>query len=280
MLCDHCQNETATVFVTKIVDDKTSKLRLCAVCARDRAIDEGWLEGLGDDAAQFSDLPLEEIVMKLFAAADNSRDDTAGPDEAETSEKWSLTELAALDAAGFKPGEFSGDEDAVDDADEWEDGATDDDLSEALNELLAAHNDRDVDAPSPLDSESNPFGDEVPHPSRPIAVARCPKCETTWDRLRQDGRVGCATCYSTFADQINDVMARLQSAQQHIGKAPRAATKRRRRLEHLRARRDHRLALLNERLTQALADEKYEEAAKLRDKIKIVESTIVSKDEG
>lgn len=272
MLCDNCQTETATVFVTKIVDDKTSKLRLCADCARDRAINEGWLEGLGDDLTQFGDASLQEIVEKLFA----TMGDDAASENAEAPEKWSLSELAALDAAGFKPGEFSGDEDAIDEAEELED----DELTEALNELLAAHNDHeashyDPGTPAPPGEEANPF-EEAPRSSRPIAVERCPKCETTWDRLRQDGRVGCATCYSTFAEQINEVMSRLQSAQQHIGKAPRAATKRRRRLEHLRARRDHRLALLNERLKQALTDQKYEEAAKLRDKIKIVESTIVS----
>jgi protein-arginine kinase activator protein McsA len=78
-----------------------------------------------------------------------------------------------------------------------------------------------------------------------------------------------------FADQLSQVMERVQRASQHAGKAPRTAEKRHRRLLHLRARRDHRLEMLNRRLEESIAQEKYEEAAKLRDKIKVLTSTIV-----
>jgi protein-arginine kinase activator protein McsA len=70
----------------------------------------------------------------------------------------------------------------------------------------------------------------------------------------------------------------VQHAPEHRGKKPRAAEKRRNRLEHLRARRDHRLEMLNRRLDEAVRDERYEEAAKLRDQIKVVSSTIVRDD--
>ncbi len=73
-------------------------------------------------------------------------------------------------------------------------------------------------------------------------------------------------------------MARMQRDARHVGKRPRAAEKRRRRLEHLRARRDHRLAMLQRRLQEAVAAEKYEDAAKLRDQIKIVASTIINQE--
>jgi protein-arginine kinase activator protein McsA len=111
---------------------------------------------------------------------------------------------------------------------------------------------------------------------REILAERCPKCGTTWDRLREDGRAGCAKCYVAFHDRLVDVMNRMQREAQHVGKTPRAAVKRRRRLEHLRARRDHRLEMLNRRLQEAITAEKYEDAAQLRDKIKMVSSTIVS----
>lgn len=107
---------------------------------------------------------------------------------------------------------------------------------------------------------------------------RCPKCRTTWDRLREDGRAGCASCYEMFEEELGETMEMGQHAAQHTGKAPRAATRRQRRLEMLRARRDSRLAMLRERLQAALEGEQFEEAAKLRDKIKVVESTIVEPD--
>jgi len=113
-----------------------------------------------------------------------------------------------------------------------------------------------------------------PIPIRDLS-ARCSHCGTTWDRLKADGRAGCASCYNEFRLQLRDVMTRLQSGTDHLGKQPRAAEKRRRRLVHLRQRRDHQLELLQSRLRDAVANERYEEAAKLRDKIKIVAATIV-----
>lgn len=105
---------------------------------------------------------------------------------------------------------------------------------------------------------------------------RCPHCGTTWDRIRADGRVGCASCYATFRAHIGGVMVRMQPGAAHVGKAPRAAQKRRLRLEHLRKRRDNQLAVLQSRLNEAVQAERYEEAARLRDKIKVVSTSIFS----
>jgi protein arginine kinase activator len=97
----------------------------------------------------------------------------------------------------------------------------------------------------------------------------------TWDRLKQDGRAGCAQCYETFDEELRAVMEKMQRGGAHIGKVPRTAQKRRNRLDHLRQLRDNKLELLKRRLEESIAAEKYEEAAKLRDKIKVVSSTIV-----
>jgi len=117
---------------------------------------------------------------------------------------------------------------------------------------------------------------ESPRAASPVVSSRCARCGMTWDRLREDGRAGCATCYETFADELRAVMEKSQRGAAHLGKTPRAAQKRRQRLLLLRARRDHQLELLQRRLQESVAAEKFEEAAKLRDKIRIVESTIVS----
>jgi protein-arginine kinase activator protein McsA len=118
-------------------------------------------------------------------------------------------------------------------------------------------------------------GDEATPSWKSTPTGRCAKCHTTWDRMREDGRAGCPACYEIFAEPLAETLERMQSASQHAGKAPRAAARRQRRLEHLRARRDSRLALLRERLEAALKADQFEEASKLRDKIRIVESTIV-----
>lgn len=122
--------------------------------------------------------------------------------------------------------------------------------------------------------DEDPF--EIPLEVAPHPHARCSGCGTTWDRIRHDGRAGCATCYATFREQLTGVMGRVQRGEIHVGKTPRAIEKRRLRLEQLRQRRDNQLLVLQTRLRNAVAAEKYEEAARLRDKIKIVSSTIVS----
>jgi protein-arginine kinase activator protein McsA len=247
-LCDICRQQEATVFVTKVLNNKASKQRLCESCARQRA-GEGWMQHLNGEMGVLSsdtigealqNLPLDEIVRSLF-------------DQVEFTEEDALQADADMFGSGsLNAGEFPADEDAVDEIDE------------AIGEEA---DDRELTEINP------PFTWAAP---RNIASARCSKCGTTWDRLRQDGRVGCVECYKVFQDQLSEVMERLQHAAQHIGKHPRAAAKRRRRLEHLRARRDHRLAMLQRRLQEAVSAENYEEAAKIRDKIKIVASTIVA----
>ena len=126
--------------------------------------------------------------------------------------------------------------------------------------------------------DGDPFDDdpfEIPLEVAPHPHARCAGCGTTWDRIRHDGRAGCAACYAAFREQLTGVMARVQRGEIHVGKTPRAIEKRRLQLEQLRQRRDNQLLVLQSRLQNAVAAEKYEEAAKLRDKIKVVSATIV-----
>ncbi len=104
--------------------------------------------------------------------------------------------------------------------------------------------------------------------------AICGGCGATWDKIASDERAGCAKCYSTFRASLTHLLEQVQREAKHFGKAPRAAQKRRLRLEHLRRRRDNQLAMLRNRLAQAVKFERYEEAATLRDKIKVVSSSL------
>ena len=126
---------------------------------------------------------------------------------------------------------------------------------------------------SPLDEVNL---DEFLRPGHHIEPSlRCARCNTAWETVKSQGRAGCAACYGAFRDQIGDVMGRVQRGAAHEGKAPRAAQKRVARLEQLRKRRDNQLEMLRNRLKEAVAQENYEDAAQLRDKIKIVSGTVV-----
>ena len=185
------------------------------------------------------------------------------------------------------------DDDPFEDADEWDE--TDPFEIEAPLPFAAHEEPRgdngetleDLDEGEPTDPDDyslsfldgDPFDDddpfEIPGDIAPGISARCSGCGTTWDRIRHDGRAGCAACYGEFREQLTGVMARVQRGENHTGKTPRAIEGRHHRLQHLRKRRDNQLAVLQGRLQKAISGEKYEEAARLRDKIKIVTSTIV-----
>ncbi len=177
-----------------------------------------------------------------------------------------------------------------DDAQNWEDDDPFADDEDAGEDDFDDEEPFDLEGGDPFESalgedelpfaalDGDPFDDdpfEVPTEIAPHLGARCAGCGTTWDRIRADGRAGCAGCYATFRVQLSGVMGRVQRGETHVGKTPRAIEARRLRLEQLRQRRDNQLLLLQNRLQNAVAAEKYEEAAKLRDKIKIVSATIV-----
>lgn len=265
MLCESCNQNPASVFVTQVINDEMTQIRLCESCARQRADDRG-------------EASIEDIVLGLFDELDGQRRQMQNHDEANG---FSVNELFMEIQNSDDLDEFLSNEDLADDMDEMDelDALDDDDFDDLSDDLAAELEAAEEAADDTFNAlneliKSGPFADAPER--RDIMARRCPKCSITWDRLRQDGRAGCAHCYEVFADQLHEVMQRVQHAPQHHGKKPRAAEKRRNRLEHLRARRDHRLEMLNRRLDEAVRAEKYEEAAKLRDQIKMVESTIVS----
>lgn len=252
-LCELCGERPATVFITKIVDNDSSKHSFCTRCATTQAQGQSWLSDLAeqigdsrlvedvqDAIEQFS---FETFVSQMMHPSDDEEDalndDFFDDEDSEDVEAFS----AANDS-------------------EWYDESSDDDVTWL--------------GPNSLDDPFADAGFDSPFAEVPEAKQRCSGCGTTWDRINSDGRTGCAACYNTFREQFGAVMGRVQRGAQHVGKLPRAAEKRKRRLEHLRQRRDNQLQLLQNRLKEAVVAERYEEAAQLRDRIKIVASTIVS----
>ncbi|MDX1679435.1 MAG: UvrB/UvrC motif-containing protein [Akkermansiaceae bacterium] len=88
---------------------------------------------------------------------------------------------------------------------------------------------------------------------------RCPSCGFTLDDLRRVRRFGCADCYQTFSEEVNNMLRSMHPGTSHVGKVP----------EGLVAKqvRSQRLEELQERLDEAIAAESYEEAAGIRDEI-------------
>lgn len=87
----------------------------------------------------------------------------------------------------------------------------------------------------------------------------CPDCGMTLAEFRSKGRLGCPKDYELFKQQVLPLLLRVHNAQKHRGRTPGLDEDQRQRLE--------RLHLLTEELEEAIRDEQYESAARLRDEI-------------
>ena len=97
------------------------------------------------------------------------------------------------------------------------------------------------------------------------AVQRCPSCGFTQADFKKTGRLGCPVCYDTFAEGLSGLLKAMHRRTMHTGKVP----ARLKRSIELGARRRQ----LQRDLDKAVADENYEDAALLRDKLRELEQT-------
>lgn len=88
------------------------------------------------------------------------------------------------------------------------------------------------------------------------AAQACPSCRTTLSQLHHSSLLGCPDCYRYFREPLLATIQRLQGATAHRGRRPKAREKESRRKE------------LQRQLEEAIAQERYEDAARLRDQLR------------
>lgn len=93
-----------------------------------------------------------------------------------------------------------------------------------------------------------------------VLRAACPECGMRLGDFKKTGRLGCPHCYQQFRAVIAQMLPQMQSSDEHTGKRPAAMLER---MEH-----ERRLAELTAKLKEAIEDEAYEEAARLRDELR------------
>lgn len=92
----------------------------------------------------------------------------------------------------------------------------------------------------------------------------CPDCGLTFSQFREHSLMGCPNCYKAMEAALAPMLERAQEGgTHHIGKVPRRAG--------AGEQRQQELLRLRKKLTDAVASEQYEEAARLRDQIRHVE---------
>jgi protein arginine kinase activator len=95
---------------------------------------------------------------------------------------------------------------------------------------------------------------------------KCPNCGFTQADFKKAGRLGCSQCYATFAEGLEGLLKSMHKGVKHVGKVPIA----------LRQTRDlsDRLKHLQKKLDKAVTAEDFEQAASLRDEIKVTRDQI------
>jgi len=100
--------------------------------------------------------------------------------------------------------------------------------------------------------------------------SKCSNCGLTYQDFRRIGRLGCSECYSAFSESLEVLLKRIHGSTQHLGQAPIRSAQQT--IVQLPKKKESGIEVLRVKLQQAIAAEEFEQAAKLRDKIRILEA--------
>ena len=92
----------------------------------------------------------------------------------------------------------------------------------------------------------------------PNSVA-CPQCGLKYAQFRAQGRLGCPADYEAFRTALEPLLERIHRHVRHVGKAP---------ARFQAQKRDAKLDDMRQQLKDAVRDERFEQAAQLRDLIR------------
>ena len=109
---------------------------------------------------------------------------------------------------------------------------------------------------------------------------KCKKCGLKYEDFIKNGEFGCEECYNTFSNAIDSVLKRLQGSSEHIGRKPTKlisnkdndvkVEEKEEKPKEDSSKETKKKKLQNE-LDKAIKEERYEDAAKIRDELKEVE---------
>ncbi len=99
----------------------------------------------------------------------------------------------------------------------------------------------------------------------PSSDNACEICGMSFENFKQEGKLGCENCYEMYRDKLTPILKRLHGSTRHTGKVPGRLS------ESIKMSKE--IEILKRQLDEAIKKEEYEEAAKIRDKIKVIEKT-------
>ena len=122
-----------------------------------------------------------------------------------------------------------------------------------------------------------------------LKTLKCNSCGYTFDDIINTGRLGCKNCYDIFQDRLDPIIKKIQGDNRHVGRIGKIIDSK---IDNINDDKEEsmkkdiknggnskednkelsKIEKLQEELKKAIAEEKYEQAAKIRDEIKKLES--------
>lgn len=138
----------------------------------------------------------------------------------------------------------------------------------------------DIDFSMPINFSnflSDFFDDDALLPSfAKVGVEKCPKCGLTYNEFVNNGKFGCGECYNAFSDRLDAILKNLHGSYKHTGRAPKNIVKeidiQKQETQTKKVdEKQEKIDKLNKDLQKAIKEERYEDAAKIRDEIKKIQ---------
>jgi protein arginine kinase activator len=101
---------------------------------------------------------------------------------------------------------------------------------------------------------------------------QCPACGYQLSTFRQNGRLGCTKCYASFKAQLEPLINNIHGNAKFVEEGSSLEARPETPLVPDRRSKDPRVQALRERMGQAILQESFEEAARLRDEIRRIEN--------
>lgn len=105
-----------------------------------------------------------------------------------------------------------------------------------------------------------------------IKQLKCDSCGSTFEDIVNTGKYGCPNCYDIFEDRMDPILKKLQGANRHNGRLGKISDNKVKfdtnDISKVDKKSQNKLESLQTNLKQAIKEERYEDAAKIRDEIK------------
>ena len=98
---------------------------------------------------------------------------------------------------------------------------------------------------------------------------KCPICGYTLDDYTKTGLFGCPECYNTFSDNLDELFLKIHGKNRHVKIKNKKISSKKENKNNITN--EEKVLELKEQLKELINEEKYEEAAIIRDKIKEIE---------